>query len=92
MQGAVQKVSDLINHLREESLNEHKRCFYCRGPHKTADCDSSQRAAFHLSLAAFAAETRDMGFEQESPQYGNKPCTDQTHSLNLEENWEELAF
>ena len=92
MQGTVQKVTELIDHLRKESLNEQQKCFYCKGAHKTVDCDSPQRSAFHLSLAAIAAETRDMDFEQEPQQYGSRTFTERKNPLHMYESWEDLAF
>lgn len=96
MQNAVQKVAELIDHLRRESLNEQNKCFYCGGFHKTVDCDSPQRKAFHLSLLALSSEEstgfweEDLG--QESYQFENREYLEHTSSPDMLEKWEELAF
>mgnify|MGYP006307578699 CR=1 FL=1 len=64
MQSASRQISSLIEHFRLESLNEQTRCFYCGGLHRTVECESAKREAFHLSLAAIAEENRDEGIEQ----------------------------
>ncbi len=96
MQNAVQKVADLIDHLRRESLNEQNKCFYCGGFHKTVDCGSPQRKAFHLSLVALSAEAstefweEDLG--QESLQFENREYLEHARTPDVIEKWEELAF
>ncbi|MDZ7760451.1 MAG: hypothetical protein U5L00_09370 [Desulfovermiculus sp.] len=96
MQNAVQKVAELIDHLRRESLNEQNKCFYCGGFHKTVDCDSAQRKAFHLSLLALSAEASTQFWEedlgQESFQFENKEDLEHSRLPDVIEKWEELAF
>jgi hypothetical protein len=96
MQNAVQKIADLIDHLRRESLDEQNKCFYCGGLHKTVDCDSPQRKAFHLGLQAISAEA-NAGFWEEnlaqgSLQFKNKAYLEHTRNPSMFEKWEELAF
>lgn len=96
MQKAVQKVAELIDHLRRESLNEQNKCFYCGGFHKTVDCDSPQRKAFHLSLLALSSEASTEFWEedlsQESLQFENREYLEHARTPDVFEKWEELAF
>ncbi len=50
MEAAIQKLANLIDHLRLESLREQTRCFYCGGLHRTVDCASPSRDAFMMKL------------------------------------------
>ncbi len=64
MQSVSRHISALIEHFRLESLKEQTRCFYCGGLHRTVECESAKREAFHLSLAAIADESRDENIDQ----------------------------
>ena len=59
MRSVSRHIASLIEHFRLESLKEQTRCFYCGGLHRTVECESVKREAFHLSLAAIAEESRD---------------------------------
>ena len=60
MERAVQHIVALIDHFRLESLQEETRCFYCGGVHRSVDCESLEREAFHKVLMDIAAEADDM--------------------------------
>ena len=96
MQNSVQKIADLIDHLRRESLEEQNKCFYCGGNHKTVDCKSPHRKAFHLSLVAvnaeISAEMMEEDLGQDGLQFENRQHLAHTRTPNMFETWEELAF
>jgi hypothetical protein len=46
MEFAIQLISDLIEHLKQEEQDKTNQCFYCGGLHKTADCCSQKRHKF----------------------------------------------
>ena len=96
MQNTVQKIADLIDHLRMESLEEQHKCFYCGGDHKTVECESPHRKAFHLSLvavnAAVQAEMMEEDLGQDDLQFENRKYVEPTRTPYMFEKWEELAF
>jgi hypothetical protein len=59
MDPVARHLVELIDHFRMENLNQQARCFYCGGFHRTVECESSKREAFHVKLAELAAESRD---------------------------------
>jgi len=88
----AQKIAELIEHLRRESLEEQTTCFYCGGDHKTVECEAPHRKAFHLSLVAGNAEIREEDLRQESFQFENRKYLEQTRTSIMFETCVELAF
>lgn len=60
MERAVQQIAALIDHLRLESLSEQDQCFYCGGFHRSVDCDSPKRKAFHRILVDIASDFEEL--------------------------------
>jgi hypothetical protein len=57
MQTVIEHITALLEHFRLENMDEKHRCFYCGGLHRTVDCKSSKRKAFHLHLATLAKQS-----------------------------------
>ena len=64
MDRAVQHIVELIEHLRQESLREQTRCFYCGGRHRSVDCGSAKREDFHRVLFDITVEFEEMEEDQ----------------------------
>ena len=55
---AISHITHLIEHFKLENLRQQSRCFFCGGLHRTVECESPRREAFHLSIAAIAEQSR----------------------------------
>jgi len=91
MDRVTRHLIELIDHFRLENLEQRARCFYCGGFHRTVDCESSKREAFHLKLVELAAESRD---EEEPDQDQHLPVGSSfsvQSAMGLSGLWGELA-
>jgi hypothetical protein len=83
METAVRHITELIEHFRLENLKQQIRCFFCGALHRTVDCESPKREAFHLSMAAIAKESRYDEMAVASLSYGhNHPSGDVVSGLS----------
>ncbi len=60
MEMVIELITDLIEHLRLENMEESFCCFYCGGSHTTVNCKSPRREAFHLSLMEISSGIDDV--------------------------------